>query len=407
MTLSANDTPGSPAAVHHNNYLHPLPLAAAWFDSLPRGGGGFAEAVDGSWRETGGTKRTMLCQSRLAYVFLHAGILGDSRLAAGGRAAIDAMRRHFWKPEARGWLRAIDAEGRPVDDRVESYDQAFGLLSLAWAFRATGDESLRANALEALGGLEASARARGLNFEGYPEWRPAATIEAAGGSPATAPADLHVPRRQNPHMHLLEAFLAWQAVDRSGPWLEKAGAMVDLARRRFIQADGSLCEFFDDSLAPAAGEAGRRREPGHHFEWVWLLRKWHEASGDARAVDDAGRLYRFACTSGRDTDGLAFDAVGPKGNIVEDSKLLWPQTEMLKAHAAWFEWTGSEESRVAARRAMDLIRDNYLLPGGAIWHNQLARNLSPLSLPTPSRVLYHLFLALVESERVFGPAEHP
>ena len=360
--------------------------------------------MDGSWRETGGTGRTMLCQSRLAYVFLHAGILGDSRLAAGGRAAIDAMRLHFWKPEARGWLRAIDAEGRPLDDRIESYDQAFGLLSLAWAFRATGDESLRANALEALGGLEASARARGLNFEGYPEWRPAATIEAAGGSPATAPADLHVPRRQNPHMHLLEAFLAWQTSDPSGPWLEKADALVELARRRFIQADGSLCEFFDDSLAPAAGEAGRRREPGHHFEWVWLLRKWHEASGDARAVDDAGRLYRFACTSGRDTDGLAFDAVDPKGHIVEDSKLLWPQTEMLKAHAAWYEWTGDAAAKSAGLACLDLIGSKYLHRESALFHNRLDRDLNPLPVPTLPRVLYHLFLALVEAERVFEPS---
>jgi len=39
---------------------------------------------------------------------------------------------------------------------------------------------------------------------------------------------------------------------------------------------------------------------------------------------------------------------------------------------------------------------------GANWHNQLARDGTPMTPVTPARVLYHLFLAVVEAERVLG-----
>ena len=381
-------------------FLDPRDLVAAWLERLPRTPGGYAETLGPDWAEVGAGERTMLCQSRLAYVFVHAGLLGDSRSAAEGVAAIDAIQRHFWRPEARGWLRAIDAGGRPIDDRIESYDQAFGLLALAWAYRATGDGALRAKALEALAGLDAAALADGissaLDYEGFPEWRRAA--------PSRNPASIRQPspRRQNPHMHLLEAFLAWHAADPEGPWLQRAASIVHLAKRRFIQADGSLCEHFDETLEPAPGGAGRQREPGHHFEWVWLLRRWEEASGDKGALEAAATLYRLACDRGRDADGLAFDLVEPDGKVIADTKLLWPQTEMIKAHAAWFEWTGDAEAKSAALASLDILGKSYMRPDGKLYYNQLGRDRTPLPVATLSRVLYHLFLALVEAKRVFA-----
>ena len=40
-------------------------------------------------------------------------------------------------------------------------------------------------------------------------------------------------------------------------------------------------------------------------------------------------------------------------------------------------------------------------PDGANWHNQLARDGTPWRRSTPARVLYHLFLAVAEVDRLF------
>ena len=41
-------------------------------------------------------------------------------------------------------------------------------------------------------------------------------------------------------------------------------------------------------------------------------------------------------------------------------------------------------------------------PDGANWHNQLARDGTPMTPVTPARVLYHLFLAVAEADRLLA-----
>jgi mannose/cellobiose epimerase-like protein (N-acyl-D-glucosamine 2-epimerase family) len=366
-------------------------LAATWRKKLPRGAAGFAEAVGPGWKDAGDGARTMLCQSRLAFVFTHAGFLGDGDCAALGAASIEAMNGRFWHPAARGWLRALDASGKPVDERVDTYDQAFGLLALAWHFRAAASRETRDLALAALEALDLAAKGAGI--EGYPEWRD------TRGRPAPPATE----RRQNPHMHLLEAFLAWHEADPEGPWLERARAIIGLFRRRFVQRqNGSLAEFFDAKFSVAPGAAGAIRESGHHFEWIWLLRRWEEAASDDGARADADGLWSFAAAAGIDTDGLAFDRVDWRGRVLAETKLLWPQTELLKAYVARHEWTGDPLEREGARRTLAALASYFPVKEPALFHSQLDRLRHPMAMPTLSRLLYHLYLALMECERVFG-----
>ncbi len=370
--------------------LDPAAICSEWRKSLPLTAGGYAEAVDSSWKEAGEQSRTALAQARLAYVFTHAGVRGDSACAAAGAESVARLQGIFWNQDRKGWARLATVSGQILDATIDTYDQAFGLLALAWHYRSTGETWTRAAAGLVVEGLkEAAAMVGGL---GYPEER-----RGAGSAPASPF------RRQNPHMHLLEAFLAWHAADPEGPWLALAREIVVLFRSRFRDPrDGSLREFFDAGWKPADGGAGSIREPGHHFEWVWLLRRWQDASGDETSLEDASRLQAFACGRGLDSDGLAFDEIDPEGRVLRGSKLLWPQTELLKARLACHEWTRDLASLDSAREILALIGERYMVPGTALWHNQLDREGRPLASPTRSRLLYHLFIALAEAERLLG-----
>jgi hypothetical protein len=46
-------------------------------------------------------------------------------------------------------------------------------------------------------------------------------------------------------------------------------------------------------------------------------------------------------------------------------------------------------------------------PDGATWHNQLDRGGKPLTTNTPARVLYHLFMAVAEVDRLFATPTTP
>jgi mannose/cellobiose epimerase-like protein (N-acyl-D-glucosamine 2-epimerase family) len=131
-----------------------------------------------------------------------------------------------------------------------------------------------------------------------------------------------------------------------------------------------------------------------------LLSEYCRASGDDSVKSYAERLFAFGSQFGIDTDGAVFDGVDADGAVVAGTKLLWPQTEYIKACAARAEWFNDAASCGAMTTHLKLIAQRFMRPDGANWDNQLARDGSPAAPVTPARVLYHLFLAVAEAERV-------
>src|SRR5690606_8397505 len=87
-------------------------------------------------------------------------------------------------------------------------------------------------------------------------------------------------RRSNPHMHLLETFMAWYEVTGDRRHLRRAARIVDLFRSHFFDPDSwTLGEYFDDDWQPAPGIQGQWTEPGHHFEWAALLMQFSDITG--------------------------------------------------------------------------------------------------------------------------------
>ena len=93
----------------------------------------------------------------------------------------------------------------------------------------------------------------------------------------------------------------------------------------FLPELGVLCEYFDDDLNPASGELGRIVEPGHHYEWIWLLRWYERESGRSvqRYVDG---LYRHADKYGYDKEGMVVDEALIDGAHRLRSRRTWPRS---------------------------------------------------------------------------------
>ena len=349
--------------------------------------GGFFEGLHASGEVAASGRRSVLNQARLTYVFSHAHLLGKAP------AMLEAAAHGFehlqsWQGNADGgWPRARSSEGECIDAACDAYDHAFVIFAAAWHYSATQNaDAIRMAdaAFDFMRSHLADGRGGGF-FEEYPD---------------TA----KLPRRQNPHMHLLEATLAMFFATQEAKWLTRSRALVDLFEKHFFdRASGSLGEFFKADWSPAGAPAGELREPGHQFEWVWLLAQYQRASGDQRAQTMADRLFKFGNTFGRDLkeplQGMAFDALDRSGCVTAETKLFWPQSEFIKACVARVD-----AGRSAAMEDIDThlgrLRAHYFRPDGANWCNQLARSGEPLADVTPARVLYHLFLAVAEVVRL-------
>lgn len=334
--------------------------------------GGWVEALDDDGVAVGDFRRARV-QARQAYVFSLAFQWG---WGAGYAAQVERGLARFEATNRRpdGLYRTrVDGDGTILDDTASLYDQAFVLLATATAVEAGLDvERSRRTAA----GVKAALTALALPQGG---WR-----EPAG--PAF---------QANAHMHLLEAALAWEALEPDGGWTAIADAVVALARAHFIDDRGGfLREFYGPDWRPAAGDEGRLVEPGHQFEWAWLLTRWGRLRDDPWALDAARRL--FACGErGLDRErGVAIDALDDTLQTTSARARLWPQTEWLKAALILSERAEGDErdrlieSAAAALRGLWL----YLTPDG-LWRDKLGSDGRFEIEPAPASSLYHIMAA--------------
>ena len=88
-----------------------------------------------------------------------------------------------------------------------------------------------------------------------------------------------------------------------------------------------------------------------------------------------------------------------QGRPVAETRLLWPQTEAIKAFAARLEF-GDADARTHLDAHLATLFRHYVSAETGIWHNQLGPDGQPLTAELPVRVLYHLMLAVAEVARV-------
>ncbi len=329
----------------------------------------------------------MRVQARQLYAFSHAALLGWQPGAALAGGIYRFITRHGER-DGGGWARRLAPDGTVLDPAADLYDQAFVLFALAWHARLTGE-------------AEPLARARRTL-----DWIVAHMAHPPAGLRNVLPHEAG-PRQQNPHMHLLEATLALLETTGDGFYAEQAHGLASLFHRHlFDPATGTLGEFFTDEWAPAPGEVGSHVEPGHHYEWVWLLDQYERlTSTDATA--SVGRLYDFARRHGTDSvSALVWDVAGRDGAARLRTTRLWPQTEALKAHIVMARRNSGGADLIApvVRNIGTRFLTGY--PEGT-WIDQLDAAGKAASKGVPTSSFYHLFMAFAELEGAAPRAASP
>lgn len=345
---------------------------------------GYVEFLTPAFVPDAKPRKSTLSTGRLIYCFSHAAVLDPKGPGlAAARHGVDYLLRRCANPEG-GFFRTLNPDGTPLDARCDLGDLGFVLFALGWYHRASGEKRALEIAEQTMRHMESHLAAKVGGF-----------LEDNLGS---------LPRRQNPHMHLLEAchILAEESGEGAsapGPWLKRAKALVDLLCNKFLdRTNGSLIEQFDAEWTPVPGAP---REPGSHFEWVWALLHHRRLTGDNSVLPIAEKLYNFALAHGidRESPQLAFDSVDGAGTPLATTKLMWPQTEAIKAFVARAEFLGDRDAAGKVDAFLGLLFHHYVDAETGLFCNQLERDGKKRPVEMPVRVLYHLELALAEVVR--------
>jgi mannose/cellobiose epimerase-like protein (N-acyl-D-glucosamine 2-epimerase family) len=325
------------------------------------------------------SSRRMRVQARQLYVYSEAaarGWWGPARDVAD--RGFEALVRDCWGRDGRpGFLHTLTPDRAPLDPKRDAYDHAFGLFALAWYYKLTREPRALALAHEVLDLMV----------------RDLADPVHGGFLESDTPV---LPRRSDPHMHLLEAMLEWSEATGEARFLAVASQMVALFESRFFdRPTGTLTEYFAADLTPADGPMGHVVAPGHHFEWTWLL-AWAKALGVGDVSAEADILYAYAQDHGLDARGFAVDECDRHGRQVRRSRRAWPQTELIKAYVDRAR-KGDLEAAGKAAAVTRAMLDSYLateVPG--LWMDQFDAEGRGMTDAAPASTLYHLMIAFRE-----------
>jgi mannose-6-phosphate isomerase len=343
--------------------------------------GGFFEkiALDGTPVEA---PRRARVQPRQIYSYAVAGLLGwDGPWKQALAHGLDFYLSKYRRPD--GFMRTLVAsDGAPLDDKIDLYDQAFGLFGLAMASSVLPERSdLPALAVALRDALYATLKHPVAGFE------------------ESAPRSL--PLLSNPHMHLFEASLAWVETGGDAGWRALADEIAELALSKFIDPEsGGLREYYDGDWNAAPGVQGRIIEPGHQFEWAWLLLRWGQMAGRDDAVAAALRMIEIGDGPGVDpARGVAIFALLDDMSVHDDVARLWAQTERIKAGVLAARVTGDARWwTTAAEGAEGLIR-YFDVPVKGLWRDKLRADGTFVEEAAPASSFYHIVCAILELDR--------
>ncbi|MFF2324351.1 HAD-IIIA family hydrolase [Agrobacterium sp. NPDC058088] len=353
--------------------------------------GGFFEKIGKDVHPIDALRRTrVVC--RQIFSFAAAGRMGWPGDSAGAVAhGLRFLRQHCFQPN--GSVRsATDLQFGQHNEKFDLYDHAFALFGLCAAYHVLPEKVELAD--KAVACLVAMKTGWGHYIAGFEEASPSV-----------------LPLRSNPHMHILEACLAWAELgpeDKRSTWLRQADEIAELCLSRFICVKtGAVREYYDHDwnvdydfpLAPV--------EPGHQFEWAWLLAKWGKLRGEKKALKAARRLVEIGEENGVCPNfRIAINGLDHNLEPVDKSFRLWPQTERIKAWLILAELSVAPDDRefalgkvAEAGKGLKLFLSD--VPDG-LWRDRLTSNGTTIEEPVPASSLYHIVCAVEELYNFFG-----
>ena len=305
--------------------------------------------------------RAMACARQL---FLFSSLIDHPSVPdAASRAAalFRSLQQHFHDAEHGGWFYSIDPQGAPLDRRKDLYTHAFIIFACAH-YWARVREPLVEWVLNAALNVVAE---RFADDDGLYD----AVLNEDWSTLNSGPL-------QNPLMHLAEAFLATIGVRDDAATLAALDALTAGMQRRFVDtAHGVMLE------KPLTA-VDNWYEPGHQFEWFFLL----ESSEHLRGSPLHGSLttaFAHSETQGVNAQtGAVVAMLEADGRMKDGTQRIWAQAEYLRA------LTLRPGSEAALGRQLLALQANFLHDTG--WNECLDSNGNVSRSDMPSTTPYHL-----------------
>lgn len=297
-----------------------------WADKMvDASNGGFIGRVDGHGKAYPDANKGVILNTRILWSFSAACNLGFTEYRSLADRAYNYIKEYFVDKEHGGVYWMLDAECKVLDDKKQTYAQAFAIYALAEYHQLTGSTE----SLDAAMSIFRVVQKHAYDGEkqGYLEgrtrhWSPldqVALSEKEGNDAKT----------MNTHLHVLEAFTNLARCEKSSEVSDALQNLTVLYADRFFDFGSSRLKlFFDEDWV----ENYTHDSFGHEIESAWLLNEACHVLGDDTLTENINQLtlsiVERVLKEGLDKKGAVHNDRSPQGHY-HSSRDWWPQAEGL------------------------------------------------------------------------------
>ena len=297
----------------------------------------------------------------------------------------DNLVAQFYDSQNGGWIESTTLNGQPLSTRRVLYSHAFILFALTAYRYCLGQERAAPYLDHTLDYIDQHFKNPSRGYHSL--------LDPAG-------SDISEGIEQNPIMHLLEALLFLFEKAPTDATLKTAQGIIEFVVRSFLY-QGMIIEHLTHDCEPHP-ETGHNVEPGHQFEWAWLLNWYGQLSGDRKYDDVCKGLIENGLRLGWDQKrgGVFAEVDRHSGAVTLPTKRIWPLEELIKAVSACPQHFRSVDIDLPS--LTDFLCRHYLNTDGS-WFEQLNEDLSVADRSLRASTCYHTSSALWEALKTAQP----
>jgi len=328
-----------------------------------------------------------MVQARQIATFCRASLDGVFNASQDALDCLAEVQTRYWRSDNQpGWLFALGVDGRPSKTTRDLYAHAFILYAYAWTYHLSRDKNLLKTVNETIKEIESIFYGEnGGLIDRFPEKN-----------------NIH---RQNPYMHLLEAYLSLFEVTKDQFYLDKVQSLIFLVQSKFINSRfGILMEFLASDWTPCEKFGYNAVEPGHLFEWSWLLNEVIRLNPTELHNKNLHTMAEHLFTMGMKygiINDIVCDGITDNGTITHKSTRIWPQTELIRILACRSKVLTKNSKNIAEACLLNTMTHNFFssyapnfLQGG--WFDRRNENGEVTVDHMPASSLYHIYGAARE-----------
>ena len=263
--------------------------------------------------------------------------------------AYDYLVDSFFDKELGGVYWELDAQGKPVNTKKQTYAQAFAVYALCSYYSLTGDEQAMAHALDCFALLEEKTidRVNEGYFEAFTrEWGKMDDVRLSD-------KDLNYPKSMNTHLHVLEAYTTLNKAKPTDQIKQALRYNIDCFDKYLINHDNGHLRMF---LTETWEDFSPGYTYGHDIECSWLLSK------ALNSLNDPQVTQRMTPGIIKLADITLQEAMGEYGEVLD--AFDFASGEKLTERVWWVQ----AEALVGFLNVYTLTRDErYLTVANNVW----------------------------------------